>query len=162
MNENAPNLELRHSGLCRRVCRGRIFDIGFVHKVLLHTHGVFFKTVRVFLYKLALGMDENAPNLELKHSGQCQIGCRSRIFYICFLQKVLLHTHGTISPHTVNISLGSSLGSLGMDKMAPNLELKHSWPSQRVSRCKILENCTVIFFNFICTANWRVFLKGLS
>ena len=54
-------------------------------------------TVQVFLYKLALGMDENAPNLELKHSGLCRIGCRSRIFDICFVQKVLLHTPYTSS-----------------------------------------------------------------
>ena len=114
-------------------------------------------TVRVFLGKVALGMDENAPNLELKHSGLCRIGCRSRIFYICFLQKVLFHTHGTISPHTVNISLGSSLGSLGMDKM----ELKHSWPSQRVSRCKILENCTVIFSTSYALQIVGFFLRAL-
>ena len=42
-------------------------------------------------------MDENAPNLELKHSGICRIGCRSRIFDICFVQKVLLHTPYTSS-----------------------------------------------------------------
>ena len=29
-------------------------------------------TVRVFLSELALGMDENAPSLELKHSGICK------------------------------------------------------------------------------------------
>ena len=54
-------------------------------------------TVQVFLGKVALGMDENAPNLELKHSGPCRRVCRGRIFDIGFVQKVLLHTPYTSS-----------------------------------------------------------------
>ena len=54
-------------------------------------------TIRVFRQEVSLGMVGMAPNSELKHSGLCRIGCRSRIFDICFVQKVLLHTPYTSS-----------------------------------------------------------------
>ena len=105
-------------------------------------------TVRVFLYKLALGMDENAPNLELKHSGLCRIGCRSRIFDICFVQKVLLHTPYTSSSLLRKATTARCYRSRGplFPCFFSNLSDGHGRHGINVKRVQLLVKRLLLFF----------------